>query len=1290
MSDSETIRPTVPVEGPGSWKPGTSPDPKPLTPAGEPSGSGRPVAPPTIEANSSVRRRRRDAQALPEPGDRIESFHLIESIGVGGMGAVYRAHDQRLDRQVALKLLPPEHASDMESVQRFYQEARAAARLDHENIARVYSIGHENNNHFIAFEFIEGTNIRQRVAQHGPLSVAETINYSLQIAGALVHAADRGVVHRDIKPSNLIVTPQGRAKLVDMGLARRFERGEPNDEGLTQTGMTLGTFDYISPEQARDPRDVDVRSDLYSLGCTMFHMLTGRPPFPEGTVLQKLLQHQEEPAPDVRATNPAVPGDLAVILLKLMAKDRDRRYQSPEQLVRDLLTVAGAQGLRSVSPEGLVWLSASGPPLWERHLIWAVPSLALLLVVGFLTWLGQQGGEDGQTVPLPAPFTSPLLTDVPNRPSVPAAKRPPTVAEPVGEAVTETKADASPPVAVARELRVGSGEDLGSKLREAPAGATVVLIDAGPYFLTPVAMDGDAHDDARPTILTIRAAPGVRPVLRAARNGQRNGLSSPRALLRFRGGQVVLEGLELTLESGGLGESLALLASDQADLRIRRCVFRRSGTSLGSEDLAAVRLRQSTVLREGERPAPIVIQECHFDTGSIAVATEGPVDLVVRDSTFGPATTNFDLDASRGAPRLALSHLSVMAGSGPVFRTRGGGAVVRLDDSLVAPSPRAGETTLLAAVDPDLIDWVGRGNLYSRIATYLQPTTGESATAPVRRFDAWSDDLTNIRETDSGLLAANPWLHEDPATLLGRADPSLAFQLDPAELTAPDTGARRGPYGAIEPFATVLAGGPTSAPRSEPVAPPAAPIASGPESEEPADPAPSPSATTESPGSGEETPVEPMTVTPMLPNPAEAEDPPSEPTETSSSPAIAADARPGASAATPLVPRADSSPKRDITTDQSEGEPGAIRTAQQLRAVFRSGVAPSDPIVIAAGAVIDLPSCALPGSGRWVLRGSGSGNIGRAQIRFRPQLDDGDGQMALFELGRAELQLENLDLVVPAGRTTEMTRRAAFAVSTGSVLTLDHCTVTVEGGRNEPVLISGRIDPEVEEGEAPFGGAPVKVRIADTLCRAGGDLIDLPAGLALDLRVTNTILASGGSLVHAEGGAAQSATGSIAIELTRTTVRAAGGLAYLESHPEAPSLPVASLEVNDSVLATNQLGNPLIRVDGQDALEALRDRVRWQGRNVTYHGLATYRRDQTSRPGSVPLRFEQADWEVAVAPRDEGAVHGKASFERSWDESRPTWELNREDLRLAHEAGSSERGPNLDRIPEAPESPNTP
>ena len=231
--------------------------------------------------------------------------------------------------------------------------------------------------------------VRRKVDLNGPLTLNEAVDVTLQIAEALVHATNRGVVHRDIKPSNIILTPQGRAKLVDMGLARRFER--QTDVGLTQTGMTLGTFDYISPEQARDPRDVDVRSDLYSLGCTLFHMLAGQPPFPGGTVLQKLLQHQEEPPPDIRTLNPAVPADLARVLTKLMAKDRDRRYQSPEQLVRDLLTVASQQGLSlSLSRgEAPAWMSKPHRPSWERHLVYLVPTAGFLLLAAGLLWWGR-------------------------------------------------------------------------------------------------------------------------------------------------------------------------------------------------------------------------------------------------------------------------------------------------------------------------------------------------------------------------------------------------------------------------------------------------------------------------------------------------------------------------------------------------------------------------------------------------------------------------------------------------------------------------------------------------------------------------------------------------------------------------------------------------------------------------------------------------------------------------------------------------------------------------------------
>ena len=270
-------------------------------------------------------------------GRRLAHFELIEAIGVGGMAAVLRARDTQLDRIVALKILPPEMAADPENVRRFNQEARSAARLDHETIARVFYCGEDQNLHFIAFEFVEGENLRALLERRGPLPVPEALHYMLQIATGLAHASERAVVHRDIKPSNILITPTGRAKLVDMGLARSLE--PRNSQDLTQSGVTLGTFDYISPEQALEPREADVRSDIYSLGCTFYHVLTGQSPVPEGTAARKLHHHQHVLPTDPRQLNPDIPDEVAAILARMMAKDPNQRYQRSEHLVQHLLQV---------------------------------------------------------------------------------------------------------------------------------------------------------------------------------------------------------------------------------------------------------------------------------------------------------------------------------------------------------------------------------------------------------------------------------------------------------------------------------------------------------------------------------------------------------------------------------------------------------------------------------------------------------------------------------------------------------------------------------------------------------------------------------------------------------------------------------------------------------------------------------------------------------------------------------------------------------------------------------------
>lgn len=315
-------------------------------------------------------------------GQTLGHYELIEFVGGGGMGAVFRALDTMLNRTVAVKVLSHEQSADEETLRRFKNEAQSAARLDHENIGRVHYVGEDNGWHYIVFEFIEGINLRDLVDRDGPLSLSDAVSYMLQLGDALAHASRRDVVHRDIKPSNVLITPDGKAKLVDMGLARLHQVEHANND-LTASGVTLGTFDYISPEQARDPRNADVRSDLYSLGCTCYFMVTGRPPFPTGTVLQKLLQHQGDAPPNPKEFCPELPEDLCGIILKLLSKSPDDRYQQPSELVAELTAVAVRLGLRPASPGSMIWLAtaAATPSSWERNLPWLAPVAALVVIV---------------------------------------------------------------------------------------------------------------------------------------------------------------------------------------------------------------------------------------------------------------------------------------------------------------------------------------------------------------------------------------------------------------------------------------------------------------------------------------------------------------------------------------------------------------------------------------------------------------------------------------------------------------------------------------------------------------------------------------------------------------------------------------------------------------------------------------------------------------------------------------------------------------------------------------------
>ncbi len=252
-----------------------------------------------------------------------ERYRLVRLLGEGGMGAVYEAEHRVMQRPVALKVISPRFVSNAAAVDRFRREARAAARLSHPNIVHAYDAENAGETHFLVTEYIAGTTLGRLVKEGGPLPAALACEYARQAALGLQHAHERGMVHRDVKPDNLILTEGGVVKVLDFGLASlTAERGE---DGLTDQNVVMGTPEYMAPEQAEDSRSADTRADVYSLGCTLFYLLTGKAPYPASTSMLKILGHRERPVPAI----PGLPDGLMALLRRLMAKRPEDRYQTP-------------------------------------------------------------------------------------------------------------------------------------------------------------------------------------------------------------------------------------------------------------------------------------------------------------------------------------------------------------------------------------------------------------------------------------------------------------------------------------------------------------------------------------------------------------------------------------------------------------------------------------------------------------------------------------------------------------------------------------------------------------------------------------------------------------------------------------------------------------------------------------------------------------------------------------------------------------------------------------------------
>jgi serine/threonine protein kinase len=272
----------------------------------------------------------------PELADHPR-YRVLELLGSGGMGRVYKAEHRIMERIVALKVINRNLVENPAAVERFRREVKTAARLIHPNIVTAFDAEQVEDCHFLVMEYVEGHSLDRVVQTRGRLPLSEACDYVRQAALGLQYAHERGMVHRDIKPQNLMRTPEGRVKILDFGLARFLSEGKPAT-ALTQFGVIMGTPDYIAPEQAHDPRAADIRADIYSLGCTLYYLLAGRVPFPDGSMLQKLMAQVDKTPTPLTQMRSDMPPELVRIVDRMVAKDPARRYQTPAEVARDLVT----------------------------------------------------------------------------------------------------------------------------------------------------------------------------------------------------------------------------------------------------------------------------------------------------------------------------------------------------------------------------------------------------------------------------------------------------------------------------------------------------------------------------------------------------------------------------------------------------------------------------------------------------------------------------------------------------------------------------------------------------------------------------------------------------------------------------------------------------------------------------------------------------------------------------------------------------------------------------------------
>ena len=363
-------------------------------------------------------------------------FRVLRLLGQGGMGAVYLAEHRLMKRQVAIKVVNRLLVENPDAIGRFMQEIEAVSRLDHPHIARAHDAEQAGGLHLLVMEYVPGQDLEQVVRTYGPLAPAAACLCLRQAAEGLQHAFERGMVHRDLKPNNLRVTPERVVKILDFGLAklaRERQGGGLTGGGLTRDNSLMGTPDYIAPEQATDAHKADIRADVYSLGCTAYFLLTGRPPFPEGTDVQKILAHLDRQPTPLRDLRPDVPPGLEAIVARMMAKDPNQRYSTPAELLQALAELdqpsetAPSTGPKPstvwddlATPAGAGTATAAAKPPGESVAslvsgkVWAAIAAGVLVFVaasGGLAWWATRPGLGTVVLKVEPPDTEVVIGD---------------------------------------------------------------------------------------------------------------------------------------------------------------------------------------------------------------------------------------------------------------------------------------------------------------------------------------------------------------------------------------------------------------------------------------------------------------------------------------------------------------------------------------------------------------------------------------------------------------------------------------------------------------------------------------------------------------------------------------------------------------------------------------------------------------------------------------------------------------------------------------------------------------